>query len=68
MNNLSPFCTCKDVACPFNPANHDKGCSLCIQKNLKQREIPSCFFHLAGSTEKRASYSFEDFAEVVLKK
>ena len=28
-------CTCTDTSCPFNPANHDKGCTPCIAKNLK---------------------------------
>ena len=66
MNGLSPFCTCTDIACPMHPTNHDKGCSLCIAKNLKLREIPSCFFNMVGS-EKRDTYFFEDFAEAVLK-
>lgn len=40
----SPFCTCNDHACPMNPVNHDKGCTLCVAKCLKEHEIPSCFF------------------------
>ncbi len=67
MKNISEFCTCKDLDCPLNPVNHDRGCSLCIQKNLKQREIPNCFFYLVDNAEKRASYSFEEFAQLVLK-
>lgn len=43
MENLSKFCTCRDLKCPFHPTNHSKGCSLCIAKNLKEGEIPSCF-------------------------
>lgn len=62
------FCTCKDLKCPLNPANHDKGCSPCIRKNLKLREIPSCFFNLADGAEDMESYFFEDFARLVLKK
>ena len=65
MSNLSEFCTCKDTKCPLHPTNHDKGCSLCIAKNLKLREIPSCFFNVADPDMKRKGYSFEDFAEVV---
>ena len=42
----APFCTCKDHACPLNPHNHDKGCTLCVEKCLKLGEIPSCFFKL----------------------
>ena len=67
MSNLSEFCTCKDKKCPLNPVNHDKGCSLCIAKCLKLREIPSCFFNAVDpNMEKRQSYTYEDFAEVVL--
>ncbi|MDE5681695.1 MAG: hypothetical protein K2I05_05130 [Mailhella sp.] len=62
------FCTCTDLACPLNPKNHDKGCSPCIQKNLRQKEIPNCFFKLAGADGKRGSYSFEEFAKLVLSK
>ena len=35
----APFCTCKDHACPLNPHNHDKGCTLCVEKCLKLGEI-----------------------------
>ena len=45
---MSHFCTCTDRTCPLNPANHSKGCDPCIQKCLKQGEIPSCFFHAVG--------------------
>ncbi len=61
------FCTCSDRACPMNPANHDRGCSPCIAKNLREREIPSCFFNLVGYPENAGSYHFEDFAGAVLK-
>ena len=64
MSNLSPFCTCKDTKCPLHPTNHDKGCSLCIAKNIKQREIPSCLFNVADPDKKRQGYSFEDFANL----
>ena len=62
--SLSPFCTCTDIDCPMHPSNHEKGCSPCIAKNLKKREIPSCFFNMVDS-EKRESYFFEDFADAV---
>ena len=68
MNDLGPFCTCMDRACPLHPANHDKGCAPCIAKNLKQREIPSCFFNRLDLKEKPGSFFFEDFAKAVLKK
>ena len=68
MSNLSPFCTCTDYKCPLHPTNHDKGCSLCIEKNLKRNEIPSCFFKKADPETKHNSFYFEDFANAVLKK
>ena len=42
----SHFCTCQNTACRCHPANHDQGCDLCIQKELRKGEIPSCFFNL----------------------
>ena len=46
MEKLSGFCTCADPACPMHPVNHQKGCSPCVAKCLREREIPSCFFNL----------------------
>ena len=40
------FCTCQNTACRCHPSNHDQGCDLCIQKELRKGEIPSCFFNL----------------------
>lgn len=65
MNNPSPFCTCKDLKCPFHPTNHDKGCAPCIAKNLKQGEIPSCFFNSLDNTENVTGYTYNDFADAV---
>ncbi|MEX1377821.1 MAG: DUF6485 family protein [Eubacteriales bacterium] len=42
------FCTCKDMDCKLNPCNHELGCTPCIQKNLKNGEMPSCFFNLVN--------------------
>lgn len=64
--NLSEFCTCKDTGCPLHPSNHDKGCSLCIAKNLKLGEIPNCFFNLIDTKHKSTDYKFADFARLVL--
>ncbi|MBQ6425741.1 MAG: hypothetical protein IJK14_03620 [Clostridia bacterium] len=66
MEKLSAFCTCGDHACPLHPLNHDRGCTPCIEKNLRLREIPSCFFHVLGPSDGRTGYSFEDFAKAVL--
>ena len=65
---LSEFCTCKDYACPLHPTNHDKGCSLCIAKNIKKKEIPSCFFKVADGYPSKDGYTFEAFAKLVLDK
>lgn len=59
-------CTCKDTNCPYHPVNHDQGCSLCIAKNIKEREIPSCLFNLIDDGSEH-EYHFEDFAKMVLK-
>lgn len=60
-----PFCTCTDTKCPCHPSNHNKGCTLCIAKNLEQREIPSCFFHAAGGEKPTPDWYFEDFAALI---
>ncbi len=65
MDDSSGFCTCKDTGCPLHPASHDKGCTPCIAKNLKSKEIPSCFFNLVDNSDARTGYSIEDFAELV---
>ena len=64
--NISEFCTCRDHDCPLHPINHSEGCSLCIVKNIKKREIPSCFFNAANGYPSKNGYSFEAFAELVL--
>ena len=68
MEDLSTFCTCTDLKCPCHPANHDKGCTLCIAKNRAQGEIPSCFFKQADPAYHGPTYFMEDFAAVVMKK
>ena len=60
-----PFCTCTDMECPFNPSNHDQGCTPCIAKNLKEREIPTCFFKAVDHPKPTSGWHFEDFAALV---
>ncbi len=60
-----PFCSCTDLACPFHPSNHEQGCVPCIAKNLKEREIPSCFFHAVDAPKLTENWHFEDFAAMV---
>lgn len=64
MNTLSGFCTCGNLSCPLHPTKHNKGCSPCISKNLRLKEIPSCFFNLVQGAEKRDGDAFLDFARL----
>ena len=66
MGNTVRFCTCKDTNCPLHPTNHDKGCTPCIAKNLKQKEIPSCFFYAVGHPKPTPDWHFSDFAALVI--
>ena len=65
MNHLSEFCTCTLLDCPLHPTKHNQGCAPCIQKNLRLKEIPNCFFQLVDHAEKRAGDSFKDFADLI---
>lgn len=64
---MNEFCTCKNLNCPLHPTKHNKGCTQCIQKNLKLKEIPNCFFALVDHSENRNGDTFMDFAETVCK-
>lgn len=63
MENISPFCTCKNLSCPLHPTKHKKGYAPCIRKNLRLREVPQCFFNLVENAEKRTDDSWEEFAK-----
>ena len=65
MKEARDFCTCTDTACPFHPSRHNQGCTLCIQKNLKQKEIPSCFFHDIDCEKPTPGWHYSDFAALV---
>lgn len=65
MNNQSKFCTCKNLDCPLHPTKHNKGCSPCISKNLRLKEVPSCFFNLIQGAEERQGDTFMDFANLI---
>lgn len=65
MSPLSQFCTCQNFSCPLHPTNHEKGCAPCISKNLRQKEIPTCFFKLLDHSDLRTDDSFESFAKIV---
>ncbi len=59
------FCTCTATTCPNHPSNHDMGCTPCIEKNLKNHEIPGCFFRAAGGVKPTKDWYFEDFAALI---
>ncbi|TDT71466.1 hypothetical protein EV215_0841 [Hypnocyclicus thermotrophus] len=64
------FCNCVDTECKFNPKNgFINNCDLCIQKNLKYREIPACFFKLIKKELTDINdFSIENFAKLVMSK
>ena len=64
MENLSSFCTCKNLSCPLHPTRHTQGCAPCIQKNLRLKEIPNCFFSLVDGSQNRTGDSYADFARL----
>ena len=66
MENPVHFCTCTDTACPYHPTNHNQGCTPCIAKNLREREIPTCFFKSVGHPKPTPEWHFEDFAALIL--
>ena len=60
------FCTCTYRECPHHPQKHDNECTACIAKNLRNREIPECFFsRIADKSGANSNYTFEKFAEIV---
>ena len=67
MRNAKEYCTCTDTKCPCHPVHHDQGCNLCILKNLKQKEIPSCFFHDIHCAKPTPDWHYQDFAALVEK-
>lgn len=68
MISSSEFCPCTDYTCNFNPANHDKGCNLCIEDSIQCREIPKCFFmKVHHDISDIDDWSFESFAKFVKK-
>ena len=64
-NKVPSFCTCKDYSCPYNPVNHDKGCTPCIAKNLREGEIPTCFYKSIDHPKPTGNWHYEDFAALV---
>ncbi len=65
MKTAKDFCTCTALDCPNHPVNHDRGCELCIQKNLREKEIPGCFFNDIPCPKPTEHWHYEDFAALV---
>lgn len=66
---MEHFCPCRNTGCRCHPFNHSRGCSLCIEKELRKREIPSCFWDFViqpGETVEDCS--MEAFARRVLER
>lgn len=67
MKRALKFCSCKDTKCPRHPVNHDFGCDLCVAHCLRKKDVPSCFFHAAGTTDETTEYTFAGFSDFLAK-
>jgi len=68
MENNKHFCTCTDLSCKLHPHNNSKGCDLCVKKNLKAGEIPSCFFRLINNDiSELKEFTIESFVDFYFK-
>lgn len=65
MKDPKEFCRCGEYSCPNHPRNHDQGCTLCILKNLREKEIPACFFADIDHPKPTKDFHYEDFAALV---
>lgn len=65
--NAKELCTCQNLKCKLHPANHNLGCTPCIEKNLKADEMPNCFFNKIDPTHKRKGPKTKDYAEFLMK-
>ena len=65
--SCAEFCTCKDCNCESHPKKHNNECTACVGKNLKNHEIPACFFNKIGEESSiKSNWSFYRFAEKVI--
>ena len=44
----------------------NRGCDLCILKNLQEKEIPTCFYKDIDHPKPTKDWHYEDFAALVL--
>lgn len=62
------FCNCPELECKNHPSNHTNGCDPCIVKNLKQGEIPSCFFlSISKEIDDLDKFTYESFVDFFIK-
>ena len=65
--SCAEFCTCNDHDCCNHPKKQNNECTPCIEKNLKNYEIPTCFFDKIGEESRvNSEWSFFKFAEKVI--
>jgi len=68
-DSFGEFCTCDSYDCDYHPRKHNNECTACIGKNLRNHEIPNCFFNSIGNeADVKSNYSFYKFAEEVMAK
>jgi len=59
------LCTCPVPDCEHHPSKHGGSCNPCIVKNLKNCEIPACFWDKIGKPDCGSPYTIHKFAEAV---
>lgn len=65
---MEHFCNCPVESCVNHPVNHSAGCDMCIEKNLRQDEIPACFFlKVSKEVNDLRDFSTASFVEFFLK-
>jgi len=65
--DCAKLCTCQVLDCPAHPSKHNNECTPCIVKNLKNHEIPACFWYKIGdTTNAKSDYTFYKFAKQVV--
>lgn len=62
------FCTCHVVKCAKHPLNHNEGCDLCIESNIKSKKMPTCMFRAISEDVSNVNdYSIKGFVDFFMK-
>ena len=56
-------CICEHVKCPRH-LNNAGNCTACIEKNIKNHELPNCFFNDANLDKDRIDDAYETFVKL----